>query len=711
MEEDDKLQAGAAVEDDDEQDFTVMQLPSHSKSAKELFDEAMDNPDQFLDPDEAKELIDEEFPDVEVRPTPSDMDRSVTEKGIDTKYKMGHWIERIGSDMKWHLEPIRRVVTKVIEHADGKEETQIFYKTNSGLLYHEDEVRAPREGLIRIFGCGPLLWQQWALLKTEEYVRFQPGHERDFQLVNFVRSADLFFNQWLKDPRNSKFKALYDSRPVCAQEKLRHHLFKPFQLMLEISEDTEKWDFEAAHCSIYQYNSLLGSGYLTSLIVLFIQLSSPFLILVYAVRNSNRFPLFLDNRNVVNYETGNVGGWNDGNIPGPPGASYVPFGNGSALILSTDLNVVFWTTWDIFCHSYVSLDQFFMNIIVFLVYTTRVVPFIVDTFYATVGDKDDVTARMNSLRYLSWLHGDDYVSMQFGFKLERYINTFYVALVNVLMLFVLFLTTNTVSIILNALAIEFVYNFDKEVARSIWYDPGRRFITAGTMEMVLRSELILAPFTYPKLLCRMYDIDEEQYHRELDGHIYDEKVAVVDRGNAKYLTAKDRLWAACAEVAIKEKNEEAMWQFTEKPAFFGIFDRMFQPKLGGIFKRYEDYFTWSRWDKLLYMCRVPEFDETLTLASLASNKPGKQQPYYLNENPFSQRSTTVRFFVSVANVLTCRSMIQSVKTVYGREKYHQIPFRVIDGALEWFVFLSVVILFPAALGFYLYLIFACEPLV
>ena len=85
-----------------------------------------------------------------------------------------------------------------------------------------------------------------------------------------------------------------------------------------------------------------------------------------------------------------------------------------------------------------SFDQFLMNIVIFIVYTTRVVPDIVKAFYSTVGDDPAVCSRMNSIRVLSWLQGDDDVFSKFGFKLERYMNTLYIAVVNLLMLCMFF---------------------------------------------------------------------------------------------------------------------------------------------------------------------------------------------------------------------------------------------------------------------------------
>ena len=97
---------------------------------------------------------------------------------------------------------------------------------------------------------------------------------------------------------------------------------------------------------------MLGSGFVTSFLVMFIQLLTPFLILLYAVRETNRFPYFLNSNTTLNFENGNVGGWNDGNIPLAQGAGSGE--NGTNVVHSYDLAMVFWTDWNVFCQSYVA---------------------------------------------------------------------------------------------------------------------------------------------------------------------------------------------------------------------------------------------------------------------------------------------------------------------------------------------------------------------
>jgi hypothetical protein len=75
-----------------------------------------------------------------------------------------------------------------------------------------------------------------------------------------------------------------------------------------------------------------------------------------------------------------------------------------------------------------------MNVAIFIIYVIRVVPDIVDSFYSVIGAKDDTGSRMNALRRVPWLQGDDNAYMQLGYKLDRYMNSVYIAVTNLLML-------------------------------------------------------------------------------------------------------------------------------------------------------------------------------------------------------------------------------------------------------------------------------------
>ena len=81
-----------------------------------------------------------------------------------------------------------------------------------------------------------------------------------------------------------------------------------------------------------------------------------------------------------------------------------------------------------------SIDEMLMNLAIFIVYVIRVVPEILDSFYSVLGGKPDTSSRLNALRRISWLQGDDNVYTQIGFKADQYMNSIYNAIVNLIML-------------------------------------------------------------------------------------------------------------------------------------------------------------------------------------------------------------------------------------------------------------------------------------
>ena len=127
------------------------------------------------------------------------------------------------------------------------------------------------------------------------------------------------------------------------------------------------------------------------------------------------------------------------------------------------------------------------------------------------------------------------------------------AILNLNMLFILFLTNSTVNVILNALAIQFVSDFDEELSCNEWFDPGRRYLKAGAMEILLRGELLLEPLVFPELLCKMFDIDFATYTDQVKGPIYDPILAKQDEVNPKFMSSKDKLYLASAKISHKQK--------------------------------------------------------------------------------------------------------------------------------------------------------------
>ena len=89
----------------------------------------------------------EEFPAEVSSPTLRDLDDSVLRlPSTGLPFENGQWVERLGTDMIWHLEPIRRTMRHAAkDETDGLYDYQ--YKTSAGILVPVDRVRVPEEGL------------------------------------------------------------------------------------------------------------------------------------------------------------------------------------------------------------------------------------------------------------------------------------------------------------------------------------------------------------------------------------------------------------------------------------------------------------------------------------------------------------------------------------------------------------------------------------
>lgn len=310
-----------------------------------------------------------------------------------------------------------------------------------------------------------------------------------------------------------------------------------------------RWDFRNQNISIYSYVAVLGSGFATVIPVLALQWLVPLLLLVVQLEQSpDRFVVL--SPSVSRYE-----------------APYTDF--------------------DHYCHrdSPRNLEGMVMNVLVLVVYAYRVLPRLAETFYETVGEGNSPASRLNALRKTLWDRGIDTNWMRLGYKLEKYMKSVYLALLNLIMLTVLFLTDDPINVILNALAIEFLAEFDVEIARSEWFDGKRRWIKAGAVDMRARAVLKLEVFERGTIasVCREYGISKTDFEaaaRDEAGAGEDpwRNVSLADGARARrdmsddvFLTETDRVWRSAGEYARREKIRDAEWQFNydEAAACFG----------------------------------------------------------------------------------------------------------------------------------------------
>jgi len=178
------------------------------------------NPDAtHIDRHKIEQVLLEDYPGVYVRPTPSAMDDSVLrtpDNGTGLLFATGQWLEYQGLDQQWHLGLVRRVMaTAPLDYdplSSDEPKWEYAYNVGTQLTIPPFLTRAPEEGLKRIFGMRPFVFQQWCMLRVMNFCRFQEEHQRDFENMNFVLQAELIWVNWLDNPSNADFKQFFESQ-------------------------------------------------------------------------------------------------------------------------------------------------------------------------------------------------------------------------------------------------------------------------------------------------------------------------------------------------------------------------------------------------------------------------------------------------------------------------------------------------------------------
>ena len=151
----------------------------------------------------------------------------------------GMWVERLGPDMTWHLDRVTTVHKIMDDNVDWSELKEgedapwtAFYDFHSQKMLNKAKLRHPEEGLKRVFGCNPWIWQQYAVLKVEEQIRFQQNHFKDFDKIDIDMLAKSEWDVFVNHEGNEDLKArIEDPRFHNAQKALLHHILSPFRVM------------------------------------------------------------------------------------------------------------------------------------------------------------------------------------------------------------------------------------------------------------------------------------------------------------------------------------------------------------------------------------------------------------------------------------------------------------------------------------------------
>jgi len=255
------------------------------------------------------------------------------------------------------------------------------------------------------------------------------------------------------------------------------------------------------------------------------------------------------------------------------------------------------------------------------------------------------------------------------------------------MLFILFNTVDVLDIILNALACEFVHQLDEKIAHSDWWDSDLRYIQAGTQQLVLQAFVRLRVIESPRNFCKYFHIDPKDYESALGSRtasLRDKRVARRDESDQQWMTEAEASERERGEYARHIGNDSAEEYYIKLPHYYGVKEWV-MGKFGvnsvAMFERTREFRTWSRWNAVLYLSKLPnhpEFDPSAI-------KVSKSKTDY--------SVSVLDFFLEIVQVLTFYKLFVNVYRALKLHQYARALFLLFDSVLNWIAYLMQVI-FP-----------------
>mmetsp|Transcript_6326 Transcript_6326/g.17608 ORF Transcript_6326/g.17608 Transcript_6326/m.17608 type:complete len:123 (+) Transcript_6326:78-446(+) len=93
----------------------------------------------------------------------------------------------------------------------------------------------------------------------------------------------------------------------------------------------------------------------------------------------------------------------------------------------------------------------------------------------------------------------------------------------------------------------------------------------------------------------------------------------------------------------------------------------------GLFDQFRSFRVWSRWEKVLFMSRVPE-----KIVDVASQVPAERITKIRNDD-----SAFTRFSKDMLSVLGCYRMGKDISRSLRQRGCGRLWFHVIDGGIQW----------------------------
>eukprot|EP00816_Leptocylindrus_hargravesii_P006554 CAMPEP_0196805842 /NCGR_PEP_ID=MMETSP1362-20130617/5665_1 /TAXON_ID=163516 /ORGANISM="Leptocylindrus danicus, Strain CCMP1856" /LENGTH=847 /DNA_ID=CAMNT_0042178997 /DNA_START=230 /DNA_END=2770 /DNA_ORIENTATION=- len=524
----------------------------------------------------------------------------------DVYFLPGDYVEVLSIDMQWRMQLITKVVMLPEKGWDwnSNEGTEpswdMFYHTHLEEMLTLDRIRAPEEGLRRIFGMGPWIWQQYALLRLESKLRFQDKHAHDFENFDVAKYTRELWDNWVDNPENEEFRRVYyDERLGKATQKvLIQHIMKPFDLVADAANNIGEWDFDSLTFSAYTYCSLFGTGWAIPLTILAIQVALPTLIMYH----NRKYVHTNDHFDHPRYDDS----WQTQfemyfySFTCAVDASASP---------ATDLS-----------REQLQIQELVVQILA-LLYLVTIVPTSVQLYCSCLGFDDTLFSKIMAIR--KSIHGKFYdrFMQRFFYVADLFMNTTYVNILYFINLTNIMQAATPLEAILNALALEYLFQIDEELGSSAWWDPSRRWIRAGSVEIILQNSIERHILKSPALFAEKYNIPVSNLIECCDG---DQKLfhnfvqAERDAKDVTFMTRDEILYERCRLLSVEKNNKRAIDNFDKQVTFFGGYpierSRIAPGKSDhahGLFNNYRSYRTWSRWASILYLSPVPELDKEI----------------------------------------------------------------------------------------------------
>jgi len=454
-------------------------------------------------------------------------------------YDIGEYVEVLGPSMIWRLEQIKNV----LKTYDDDGVTPIyFYETGVDQELKEDEMRWPKEALVRIFGYSPWIWQQWACVRLENKLSFAKGLKTDFEFFDISGYAKELWNVWYMDERNKSFRELFDRVGESGQEQLLRHIMSPFDLMEDvISNKDDRWELEDAGISIFTYIALLGSGFFDGILVFALQVSMPIFLFTY-------------------YST-----------------------------LDEEDKIAVGTRPMLFC--------------VLGYYLFKVTRDIWENFRLVVGISEEVYSKIQSLRKNVWDNGNDSFWQAMGFTFDQFMNTGYVCILYLFNIWILFNVSDPFELLGSVIIFEFLIDLDEEFANSKWWDRGQRFLKAGLVGLILQQTLQQdstntrqSYFEKVAKETHMNDNDIDELNKRCDDAKIPSDSAFLGRNEPDELIQLLVMEEKVSQLRSMDSKTSIQHIFGEKPrVYFSSFFGSDKP----LFERHTKLRAWSQWEKLL----------------------------------------------------------------------------------------------------------------